>query len=199
MLSAPTEEFVKLWFEQGEGLVTGAFPNWEAYIRHVCRNLVANVEDYRIKYAASLPFNLTKKMIMLLRDDALDVLTQLKSNGLKIGVISDCGPDVPEIWHETPLCGLVDIAIFSCSVGTNKADIGIFQSATEELGVQPKDCVYVADGNRQELSNAAKLGMYSIRISVPDEETYENPLREKWDGHTVSTLTEVLKFVIPSL
>ena len=199
MLNAPTEEFVRLWFDQSEGLVTGAFPNWEAYISHVCRQLEVNVEDYQIKYAASLPFNLAREMIMILRDDALDVLIQLKSSDCKIGLISDCGPDVPEIWNETPLCGLVDVAIFSCSLGMNKADMRIFQSATKELVVQPEDCTYVADGNRQELSNAAKLGMYAIRILVPDEETDENPLREKWNGHTISSLTEVLKIVTPNV
>lgn len=131
MLNAPIEEFVRLWFDQSEGLVTGTFPNWEDYISHVCRKLEVNVEDSRIKYAASLPFNLAREMLMGLRDDALDVLSQLKSSYCKIGLISDCGPDVPDIWNETPLCRLVDVAIFSCSVGMNKADMRIFQSATK--------------------------------------------------------------------
>jgi phosphoglycolate phosphatase-like HAD superfamily hydrolase len=95
MLNAPAEDFVKLWFDKEEGLGTGVFPNYEAFIKHVCDRLEVNVEDRQVESAASVPFNITKQMIMVPRDDALDVLTQLKLNGYKIGLISDCGPDVP--------------------------------------------------------------------------------------------------------
>lgn len=194
MLNAPAEDFVKLWFDKGEGLGTGVFANYQDLIKHVCGLLDVNVEDHQVESTASIPFNITKQMIMVPRDDALHVLTHLKLNGYKIGLISDCGPDVPEIWNDTPFANLIDVAIFSCYVGMNKADMRIFQLAAAELAVKPEHCIYIADGNRQELANAAKLGMRAIRIVIP-EEIDENPLREKWHGQVISSLTEVMQII----
>jgi FMN phosphatase YigB (HAD superfamily) len=62
------------------------------------------------------------------------------------------------------------------------------------MAVKPEYCIYVADGMRNELANAKKLGMYSIQIYVP-EEINDSPLREKWHGHRISSLNEILDFL----
>ena len=194
VLDTPADDFVRLWFDQAGGLGTGAFPSYEALIKHICSQLSLNIEDSIVTYAASIPFENTRRMIMFPRQDAIDVLTRLKSTGYKTALISDCGPDVPQLWSETPFAKLMDVAIFSCSAGMNKADPHIFRLATTELGVQPKACVYVADGMRQELFNAASLGMCAIQIVVP-EEMDNNPLREEWNGTIISSLSEILEIV----
>ncbi|HUT68498.1 MAG TPA: HAD family hydrolase [Dehalococcoidales bacterium] len=192
VLSAPVEDFVRLWFEQSEGLGTGLFPSYQSYIKHVCAQLEINALADRIDIAASIPFNETKQVVMEPREGAIEVLTYLKSNGYKTGLISDCAPDLPEFWNETPFAPLIDVTVFSCSVGMNKGDPRIFQMAVEELAVEPGNCLYIADGMRQELANATKLGMHALQILVPDEVDYNNPLREEWKGPIISSLKEVL-------
>lgn len=195
ILSAPEENFVRLWFEQSEGLGTGLFPSYQSYIRHICTQLEIDTQADRIDFAASIPFNETKQVVMAPREGAIELLTYLKSNGYKTGLISDCAPDLPEFWNETPFAPLIDAAVFSCSVGMNKADPRIFQLAVEELEVKPEDCLYIADGMRQELANASKLGMHAIQLLIPEEIDENNPIREEWDGSVISSLNEVLNLI----
>ena len=189
--SAPVEDFIRLWFEHSEGLGTGFYPDYQSYIRHINSLLGINAPAERINAAASIPFEVSKQVVMTARDGAIELLTYLKSNGYKTGLISDCASDVPKFWEETPYAPFIDVAIFSCSVGMNKGNSRIFQMAVEELLVKPEDCLYIADGNRNELTNASKLGMHAIQLLVPEDIDENNPIREDWHGPVISSLQEV--------
>jgi putative hydrolase of the HAD superfamily len=194
VLSAPADDFVRIWFEQAAGLGTGIFPSYQDFIRYVCRQLPLNVPDNLVNHATNISLSVTKRHLTVPREGAIEVLSYLKSNGYKTGLITDCGPDVPEIWHDTPFAPLIDIAVFSCSAGMNKGDPRIFQIAIDRLAVKPKNCIYVADGMRNELTNAAKLGMHAVQILVPDE-IDDSPIREDWHGPVISSLKEVLNLI----
>ena len=84
---------------------------------------------------------------------------------------------------------LSDIASASVAIAYNSEE-GIFELAVEKLGVMPEKCIYVADGMRQELATASKLGMLTLQIRVPTE-IDDSPLRESWDGPTISSLWEI--------
>ena len=129
------------------------------------------------------------------REGAIELLTHLKANGYKTCLISDCAYDVPELWDETPYAPYIDIAFFSCSVGMNKSNIRIFQMAVEELSVKPEECIYIADGYRNELTNATKLGMHAFQLLVPEDVDYDSPIREDWNGPTISSLKEVINLL----
>jgi len=193
LLSAPVEDFARLWFEGADGLGPGII-DYQGLIRHVCNQLGVPVRDNQIDTAASIPFNVTKQKMMLPRDGAIEILAYLKSNDYKTGLISDCATDTPIIWPETPFAPFFDVTIFSCSVGMIKTDPRIFQIAVKELAVKPERCLYIADGMRQELASAKKLGMDALQIRAPDEIT-DSPIREDWDGPVISSLKEVLNLL----
>lgn len=193
--SAPVEKFIHLWFEQSEGLGTGLYHDYQSYIRHICAQLRIDPPADRIDFAVSFPFNVTKKVVMTPREGAIELLTYLKSSGYKTGLISDCGPDLPELWKETPYAPFIDIAVFSFLAGMNKSNTFIFRLTVKELGVNPSKCLYIADGNRNELANASKLGMHSLQLLIPDEFDENNPIREDWDGPVISSLNEVLNLL----
>jgi putative hydrolase of the HAD superfamily len=194
VLSAPADDFVRIWFEQAAGLGTGIFPSYQDFIRYVCRQLPLNVPDNLVNHATNISLSVTKRHLTVPREGAIEVLSYLKSNGYKTGLITDCGPDVPEIWHDTPFAPLIDVAVFSCSVGMNKGDLRIFQIAIDQLAVKPESCLYIADGMRNELANAAELGMHAVQILVPDE-IDDSPIREDWHGPVISSLKEVLNLI----
>jgi putative hydrolase of the HAD superfamily len=193
-ISAPVDDFLQLWSSQSSGLITGVFQDFQAYIRHICVLLRLNVADNLVDNAANIALSVTKNRFMTPREGAVELLSYLKSNGYKTGLITDCGPDVPEIWNDTPFAPLIDVAVFSCSVGMNKGDPRIFQIAIDRLAVKPESCLYIADGMRNELANAAKLGMHSVQILVPDE-IDDSPIREEWHGPVISSLKEVLNLI----
>jgi putative hydrolase of the HAD superfamily len=188
--SAPEDKFVELWFAHSAGLGVGVYATYQDYIKHVCRLMDMDVPEYLLTRAAATPFSVTRSQITTPRDGAIECLSYLKSNGYKIGLISDCFHDVPEIWPETPFAPFFDVTVFSCTAGLNKADPRIFQIALEKLGAKAKNCMYVADGNRNELANAKKLGMLSIQIFIPDE-IDDSPIREDWHGQKISSLHEI--------
>ncbi len=61
------------------------------------------------------------------------------------------------------------------------------------------ECVYVGDGGSHELSGAAKVGMYPVRLWVPDEHSSDTHRidGEEWSGPQVTDLQDVLAFFDP--
>ena len=191
VLSAPDGEVMRIWRDEGYQLMTGIIRTYPDFIRYICTQLGLEVEDGWIDTAVDIAFEMTRRKIMMPRDGAIEVLTYLKANGYKIGLISDCGPDVPALWNDTPFAPFFDVTVFSCSVGLEKTDTRIFELAVEKMDVRSEKCVYVADGMRKELSCAAELGMRALQIRVSGE-TNENPLNEDWNGSVISSLIEVM-------
>jgi putative hydrolase of the HAD superfamily len=127
---------------------------------------------------------------------ALKVLTELRERKIKIGLVSNCSVDVPEVWPETPFGPCLDAIIFSCQVGLSKPDPRIYQLAAEKLGVKPADILYVGDGSSQELSGALAAGMHPVLIRNTDYDTtgemQTDSEVESWKGPQISSLRQVL-------
>jgi putative hydrolase of the HAD superfamily len=125
------------------------------------------------------------------RDDAIPALDELRRRGHRLGMISACSQDVPDVWERTPLGGLFDSAVFSCSVGFSKPDPRIYAVACEELGVDAGDCLFVGDGANDELPGAERAGMTAVQLRPPGEQL--TPEGERWQGRYVEALSDVLE------
>lgn len=194
VLSVPSDGLVRLWRNTFAQRMKGTFRKYQDCIGHICEQLGVSVEYSQIEAATQIRFHMNRREVMTPRADAIKVLSRLKLEGYKIGLISNCSFETTTLWEEVPLAPLVDVAIFSCLVGMMKPDPRIYGLATEQLGVEPQDCLYVADGIGQELSAASQIGMHAVRIFVPGEDEYD-PYREDWDGPIISSLTDVLRLV----
>jgi len=193
-LSAPPDDFTALWHAAFNERMKGVLKNYQACIRHICQQLGAQVQDDRIELAASTRFEMNKQEVTAPREGAIEVLSYLKANGCKTGLISNCSTETTLVWENSPLAPLVDVAVFSCLVGLMKPDPRIYQMAVGRLAVEPEECMYIADGMEQELMGASRLGMRAVLIRVPGEDDYD-PYREEWDGPVISSLREVLALV----
>ena len=193
-LLAPPDDFTALWHAAFDKRMKGVLKNYQACIRHICQQLGAQVQDDRIELAASTRFELNKQEVTAPREGAIEVLSYLKANGCKTGLLSNCSTETTLVWENSPLAPLIDVAVFSCLVGLMKPDPRIYQTAVERLAVKPEECMYIADGMEQELLGASKLGMYAVLIRVPGEDDYD-PYREEWGGPVISSLKEVLTLV----
>lgn len=202
VLSVPVDDFLKMWSETSYERNTGAFKSVEANIIHICKELRVQPKDNNIKIAARLRQDYARSVISKPRFGAVEVLSRLKQSGLKVGLISNCTPDAPTIWPETPFAPLVDVAVFSCSVGLKKPDHQIYKLTVERLEVEAKDCLYVANGYNGELCGACEVAIYPVLITPdigkeflclpPDDE--ERALAER-EGTVISSLEEVLALV----
>lgn len=196
VLGAPFEDFKRIWTKDiYRDRQLGILPDTEAAIRYICGRLGVEPDQSSIDAAVRIRLDYTRRCLVP-RADVVPTLRRLKDQGLRLGLISDCSPEVPVIWGEMPLASLVDIPVFSPTVHLKKPDPRIYTLACDGLGVAPSDCLYVGDGDSRELTGAAGMGMTPVRIRVPHELVH--PARsdeDTWRERTISSLSEVLPIV----
>ncbi len=195
ILSVPKEEFIRLWYGTFNMRCIGELKTPEENVEHVCRELGAAVSAAKAAEAARIRYALTRDTMVPL-PGVIEMLSTLKGQGMKIGLISDCSSEVPNIWPDTPFGRLFDITVFSCVEGIKKPDPRIYNLAVDRLGVKPGDCLYVGDGSSNELTGAAAAGMHPVLVIDPTEDSpgthrvdFEG---DEWDGPVISSLDEVL-------
>lgn len=127
-----------------------------------------------------------------LRAEAVPVLRSLRARGLRLGLISDCGPELPDFLPGLPIAELLDATVFSIEVGACKPDPALYLAACDRLGVAPQECLYVGDGGSRELTGAAAVGMHPVRLAAPDLAGHLGFNHDTgWSGPTIRSLTEV--------
>ena len=83
------------------------------------------------------------KMDLILFDDVLPALDDLKKRGLIIGLISNIEQSMTTALDKLGLSAKLDNVVTSQDAGFTKPNPGIFQYALEKSGVKPADAVYV--------------------------------------------------------
>jgi putative hydrolase of the HAD superfamily len=174
---------------------TGGFATVEDNVLSICSKLGVDPTDGAVGRALDVRSGLYRKWFHP-RVGALETLAELRARGYPIALISMCAPDAPAMWRASPLSPLVDVEVFSSEVGLRKPDAAIYRYASDELGVDPKVCLYCGDGAYGELSGAEAVGMTAYLLADPSVDPGESltPEREEWDGPKVSDLRELLAF-----
>ena len=196
ILAVSSEDFTRLWLETVNERFTGAFPTLESNIEHICQVIGMPLEDSHITEAVRIRCQFTRRMFKP-RPDTIETLIQFKEVGCKIGLVSDCSSEVPDLWPNTPFISLVDAPIFSCAVGFTKPDPRIYRLVCKRLAVVPRDCLYIGDGGSNELTGASQMGMHTVLIRAPYQDGYDfyRPDAKRWQGPVISRLKEALAFV----
>ena len=95
--------------------------------------------------------------------DVVMMIDYLRSQGLRLGVISNCfAEDVVE-WPQSSLASRFDCTLFSFEVGLAKPDPAIYLEATRRLGVSASDTWFIGDGQDDELLGAERAGLRSFQ------------------------------------
>ena len=202
ILSVPTDDFRRIWSDTVYLRHTGVFQSVEANIIHICQELGIKPKSKNVKLAARIRQAYARCIMMKPRSGAMEVLSKLKQWGRKVALISNCTPDAPAIWPETPFNPMFDITVFSCSIGFMKPDHHIYKLTIERLGVESKDCLYVSNGQSGELRSAYEVAMYPVLITPNMDEGFlsmtpdkEEIILAKREGTVISSLEEVLSLV----
>ncbi len=195
ILSVPPDEFLSSWVAAFDQRATGGFPTTEDAIRDLSLKLNPWVTDARIKEATQIRLDYTKRSFIP-RNGAIEVLSYLREAEYKVGLISDCTCEIPNVWDSTPFAPLFDVTIFSCVARIKKPDPRIYLLATEQLGVESQDCLYIGDGSSRELTGALQVGMHPVLVRNPEEDRNDvyrtNFEGDNWPGPVISSLKEVL-------
>jgi putative hydrolase of the HAD superfamily len=123
-------------------------------------------------------------------------VTSLKERGLKVGLISDCTHELPEIWPSLPIAEHFDAMVFSIQAGFRKPHPELYTAVAAQLGVAAGDCVYVGDGGSNELTGATEAGMTAYLLDTPDAaDSIRYDLEHSWTGARIGSLSDVLELV----
>ena len=97
-----------------------------------------------------------------LYEDTAPVLRELRTAGLKIGLLTNSSRDVHAfaLHHRLE----VDAAIGSLGHGKTKPHASIFQAVLDLLGVRPAEAVMVGDTVEDDIEGARALGMRAILV-----------------------------------
>jgi len=96
-------------------------------------------------------------------DDTVPFLTELRSRGVLIALVSNCSDTTRPLLEELGVIQLADSVILSCEVGSAKPSPEIYVSALEDLGVAAADAVMI-DDQPSFCAGAEAVGVRAIQI-----------------------------------
>jgi HAD superfamily hydrolase (TIGR01549 family) len=111
-----------------------------------------------------------------LYDDVLPVLGDLRSRGLKLGLVSNGGREISDFVAHHGLD--VDCAIASRAHGWIKPHESIFRAALELIDAVPGEAAMVGDSVEDDIEGAAALGMRTVLIDR--EGLHQEGLPDLW-------------------
>jgi len=127
------------------------------------------LESIGLAHAAELAGQIQLRMSGLDRvlqpyQDVEPALDQLKSEGYKLGLITNVTDDPNPDLERMGLKEKFDVIAASCVVGYDKPDPRIFELACERLGVAAERCAHVGDHYYADVVGARAAGMVPVLI-----------------------------------
>jgi putative hydrolase of the HAD superfamily len=129
------------------------------------------------------------KMDLVLFDDVLAVLDDLKKRDLKLGLISNVERDMTATLAKLGLSSKLDVVVTSQDAGFTKPQPEIFQYALKQAGVEPAEAVYVGDQYQVDIGGAKNAGMQGILL---DRDDY---YQEKIDCPKIQSLAKLVNYL----
>ncbi|MBP3685337.1 MAG: HAD family hydrolase [Oscillospiraceae bacterium] len=160
-LGLTPEEFLPGWRATEEARATGKMTFEEAIELQLRSHGIFSGELFQQVVQKRL--SIQSDCFSRLHPEILPMLSALKDRDLKIGLISNCFSEEAVLIRESPLFPYFDAPCLSYEVGIRKPDPAIFQYCLEQLRIPAENCLYVGDGERQELEAARAAGMRPIQ------------------------------------
>jgi putative hydrolase of the HAD superfamily len=97
--------------------------------------------------------------------DAAEVLKQLRSQGYKLGIVTNGSVESQRTkLIESDLVSLVDVTLISAEEGVKKPVPEIFTRAAQRLGVTVAECVFCGDDPQKDVGGAHYAGMKTVWV-----------------------------------
>ena len=158
-LQLPVKEFQREHQNLRLARLTGQFSDYTAILRHIVQKLGGKSPESTIKTLTERRRFAGAAHLHRIEPDILNMLNEITTSGVRLGLISNTEGSGVLDWANTPLARFFEVTVFSNLVGMVKPDPHIYQHACKNLGVAPSDCIFIGDGNSDELRGAAQVGM----------------------------------------
>jgi putative hydrolase of the HAD superfamily len=97
-------------------------------------------------------------------DDVLPVLDELRSDGVRLGVVSNFEPWLDELLGTLGVRDRFSVCVISGVEGVEKPDPAIYRLALDRAGVEPAEAAFVGDDPRFDVDPPRSLGMTPVLI-----------------------------------
>jgi len=126
---------------------------------------------------------------MVLFDDVIPILTQLKERELIIGLISNVDRDIDPLCQQVGLTDWLGVVVTSQEAGFNKPAPQIFRVAMRKAKVRPIEAIYVGDQQQIDVVGANSAGMLGLLI---DRNGFFEDIT---DSPRISSLAQVVEYL----
>ncbi|HEY3558393.1 MAG TPA: HAD-IA family hydrolase [Kribbella sp.] len=167
----------------------GAYGDLPSTLRVIAERCGGAPSDEQVQQATSLRRALARRVLSTAPGATLDTLAAFKAAGWRIGLVSNITAETQLQWPDSPMAKYYDATAFSAEVGAAKPEPAIYHAACTALDADPADCIYIGDGNDNELPAAASLGMHAIRTT---EHADNAPT---WPGPTVPEFAAIRNYL----
>jgi putative hydrolase of the HAD superfamily len=126
---------------------------------------------------------------MVLYDDVVPTLNQLKERGLILGLISNVDRDITSLYKGLGLADWLTVVVTSQEVGFNKPAPQIFRAALRKAKLRPIEALYVGDQQKIDVVGANSAGMLGVLIDrngLFDDAT---------NSPCISSLTQIVEYL----
>lgn len=194
MLGIEREKWVDALFNLSDARLRGETKDYVKMIASVALQLDPTIPHEKIKATAS---DRAKRFSYCLKNapkKSIDIISQLKKSGKKIGLVSNADAMERAGWENTEIGSLFDSSIFSCDVGLVKPEHDIFKLCLNELNLDPSEVLFVGDGGSNELVAAREVGMKSCFTSqlIKDLWPQKIEILEKDGDYQIEDLNQLL-------
>jgi putative hydrolase of the HAD superfamily len=129
------------------------------------------IEDARVAERSAANYNLYRKKYFTLFPGALDLLRELRGEGMKLGLLTN---GVSETHREKiallQITEYFDAIFLADEVGMVKPDPLLFAHACAKLDTAPSQSAMVGDRYERDIAGALDAGLYAIWINVRNEQ-----------------------------
>ncbi len=199
-LEVPWEPFRELIDTSYTERATGALGDLPEMLRELCRRMGFEPSEVAVERASRLRLAQFHEVLSTPRAETVSLLPILRDRGVRVGLISDCSSETPQLWPTLPWARPIQVSLFSWSERRRKPAPELYLSALTRLGLTAAECLYVGDGGSRELSGAEALEIRALRIvhhSVSPESNFQYDPETDWRGPEISTLSEILPLLGP--
>ncbi len=97
-------------------------------------------------------------------EDTIPALAALRSEGYRLGVLSNLRRDMNALCQQLRLAPYLDFCVSAADAGAEKPQPAIFLAALERMSAAPEETLHVGDQYRSDVQGARAVGMHTVLI-----------------------------------
>lgn len=139
-----------------------------------------------------------KEAFIHMHSEIIPMMEELKKQGLKIALISNCHSEEAMAIKESILYPYFNTVCLSYDIGVKKPDQAIFRMCLDGLGLNADECIYIGDGGSNELEAAKTIGMHPVQSVWYLKEGTSQPskrMSEYIQAETPMAITELVSLL----